>query len=99
MIDHLPQDTERKKSKTITYWTNPGGILRSVRCDRFKFERKFTVLLGAVNDFGVHNFSLLDPPFPTGILIETFLDFKVETATSHQPQHFGRSRKMTSACK
>ena len=39
------------------------------------------------------------PPSATGICIETFLDFKVETRTSHRPQLFGWSRKMTSACK
>ena len=39
------------------------------------------------------------PPFPTGILIETFLVFKVEKWMPDQELTFGWSRKMTSALK
>ena len=63
------------------------------------FGQKFTVHLPLIYPFGASSITLLDPPFPTGILIETFLVFKVEKWMPDQELTFGWSRQMTSACK
>ena len=63
------------------------------------FGQKFTLHLPLIYPFGASSITLLDPPFPTGILIETFLVFKVEKWMPDQELTFGWSPKMTSACK
>ena len=63
------------------------------------FGQKFTLHLPLIYPFGASSITLLDPPFPTGILIETFLVFKVEKWMPDQELTFAGSRKMVSACK